>query len=379
MILSTFIYTIKRELRDKVSMFLMLAFPIILVLIVGTCLRSDFEAPSVEQAKVAIVNLDENEQYFEILKDIFINEKVEKFVILDEDIKTLSEADKKYTDKDIDAYIEIPEGYSKAIMEGDNKDIILTERGENSKEVNIIKQVLNEFTTRLNITDINRETDLSNIFDENMIIVNSINNEHAPMAMDYYGVTLVVLICLYGSLYIVRMISDTLLDETGRRLKTITGKSFKVEIGLLLGSLLVVILQVLLLVGIFKYGYKVYYGENILKVLALFCSLILFSNMLGSFIIKLLRSYNFSYVLLNILILGSTFISGGFVVLDLGDGAFSNIVENFLPNGVCQNAVFSVIYNTNAVNFTSAISTILIETIILLVLSLLLDRRENII
>lgn len=379
MIFNTFIYTIKRELRDKVSLFLMLLFPIILVLIVGTCLRSDFEAPIFNKARIAIVNLDETYDYANVLVDIFKSEKVEKFIDVDTDITTLDDAYEKYLSKDIDAYIEIPKGYAKSIMDGSSIDIVLNERGENSQEINITKQVLNEFTTRLNLLKKDRNINVDANFDADTIVVSSINKNHIPTSMDYYGVTLVILICLYGSLYIVRMISDTLLDETGMRLKTITDKEYKIECGLALGSILVVILQVLLLIAIFKMGYKVYYGEHIFKIFVLLVSLILFSNAMGVFIIKLFKNYNLSYVFLNVLILGSTFISSGFVVLDLGDGLFSKIVENFLPNAICQNTIFSVIYNTNAVDFTNSLCTILIETLVVVLLSLFINRKENVV
>ncbi len=79
MIFYTFKYTLIREIRDKVFMFLMVIFPIILALIVGTALKSDFETPTLEKSIIAIVDLDKG-VYSEALIDIFKEDSVKLLV-----------------------------------------------------------------------------------------------------------------------------------------------------------------------------------------------------------------------------------------------------------------------------------------------------------
>lgn len=383
MIWSTLKYTIKREMRDKVSLFLMLIFPIILVLIVGVCLKSHFEAPPFDKAKIAVIDLDKSRES-KVFLDIFGEDNIKKLIDVKQDIVTVDEAKKIYESKKIDGYIEIPKNFGFNANNGKEAKLILTEDGSNSQAINVVKQMIDEFNSGSNLLNVkgidNKKLDIINsIYSEKMVHSVGINQDHIPRSIDYYGVTLLVMICMYGSLYVIRMMSETLYEECGIRLKTITNSDYKIHLGIILASFIVVSIQILILIGVFKIGYGVYYGGNIWKVFILLGSMCIFSKLMGTLIIRLFKSYSISYTIAQVLILSLTFLAGGFVILDLGNGMFGNIVENYLPNAVCQNAIFSAIYDTNSVSFGQALCVILTESFVVLIISILLKRKESIV
>ncbi len=369
MIWTTLKYTCKRELRDVVSMILMVIFPIVLACIVGNALKSDFQSPIVEKETFGLVN-DNN--YANALLEIFHTD-IMKDVINIVEVDSLGDAKKQYEDSVLDGYLYYTEVDK-------NQEISLYVEDSNTQGTQIAKYVIEKYNTTKamytpEIIKNNKAQIITDLIGDTYIVPESLTGNHTPKAFDYYGITLAVLICLYGSLYAIKILSETIIGKHGARVKSITCKKFSIISGILLASFILVCAQVLFLLLFYKFVYGIYLGNNLINLILILGVFIVFTNLFGAALISICKNYNIAYTLANIIILGCTFLASGFVILDLGNGVFANLVENYLPNAVCQNALFSVIYKTDAVDITRYLSVISIWSVALLLIILFTNRR----
>lgn len=383
MFLNTFKYTLKREVRDRVSMFLMVIFPILLAFIVGNALKSEFEVITFDKAKIAVVNLDKGEASSSFT-EILAADEVQSFVTINTDIDTVEEAKYAYDQVEIDGYILIGEDYTNNLIDSDALpcEIELYKTGNNAESMEIVKQIIDEYNLRMEVlsSDTLSNEDLEYIdqaFSKDFISSSSLNNNQNPTSMDYYGVTFIVLVCMFGSLYNIKVVSDIMYGKFRDRFKSIKSNELYLYLGTGLSSFLLVSVQILVLILFFKYAYGVYLGENIFKLFLITELFILLTNIFGTALITVFKRYSISYTVAYIFIFGTTFLSSGFVILNLGNGRLNYIVENILPNAVCQNMLFSVIYDTQSIDLFQSTLVILIWIAALLGIIYLAKRREN--
>ena len=374
MIWTNFKYTCKRELRDIVSMILMVIFPVILACIVGNALKSNFESPKVDKQTFAVVNEDNND-YMKSLLEVLRTETLKNVInVTQED--TLANAERQYETSDINGYIYQTE-------DGTNKKIALYVEEPNTQGAQIVKYAVEKYITTQamytsEVVGYDKFQMISDLIGDKYTEAESLTSNHKPKAFDYYGITLAVLVCLYGSLYAIKIFSETIIGKHGARIMSITSRKFFMALGILLASFILVCVQVFVLLLFYKFVYGVYLGDNLKDIFIILVTFIVFTNLFGASLISVCKNYNIAYMFANIIILGSTFLASGFVILDLGNGTFGYIVENYLPNALCQNALFSVIYKTDAVDLTHYLSIIATWSAALLLVTLITNRRDRI-
>jgi ABC-2 type transport system permease protein len=366
-------YTFKRELRDIVSMILLVIFPIILACIVGNALKSDFELPKVDIQTFAVVHGDENDYMNSILE--VLHTDALKDVINATQVDTIASAERQFKSSDINGYIYQTE-------DGANNKIGLYVEDPSSQGAQIVKYAIEKYNIiqamyTSEIISHEKFQIISDLIDNKYTVEESLVSNHKPKSFDYYGITLTVLICLYGSLYAIKIFSETIIGKHGARIKSITSRKFNIALGILLASFILVCIQVLVLLLFYRFVYGVYLGDNLKDVFIILVVFIAFTNFFGASLISVCKNYSIAYMFANIIILAGTFLASGFVILDLGNGILGNIVENYLPNALCQNALFSVIYKTDAVDLTRYLSIISIWSAALLIVTLITNRRDQ--
>ncbi|WP_167959145.1 ABC transporter permease [Anaerosporobacter faecicola] len=366
MIWKTVYYTWKRELRDYVSMLLMVLFPIVLACIVGNALKSDFQSPGLNLETVAFV-LEKEDSYLLDLQKVFQTDSVKEIITVTQ-VSDLEQAKRQMKQKTISGYI---------TYNSSEKKLNLVMQDINSQGAQIAASIMNQYiesNAMFETVSYEKVEELSDYVGGEYVSNTSMIAGHKPQAFDYYGITLMVLVCMFGSLYSVKIISETLEGKHGERIRSITTHPSQIYIGVYLASLVMVCAQILILLLFYKNVYGVYLGTNYGKLFVIIFSFIVFTNLFGVALITVLRKYNVAYTIANILILGTTFLSSGFVILDLGDGVLGTIVERVLPNAICQNALFSVIYGTGSELYRHYLIGIGCWSVVLLVLTWICRR-----
>ncbi|WP_125153525.1 ABC transporter permease [Clostridium rectalis] len=369
-------YKLKINLRNKKSLINMLLLPVILILILGTALKSDFTPGNIKRSKVYYCIKDEGElsNNFESyitsnkLKDLIevkkVNSKEEglNFIAVDER----------------SSFIFIDKGTLANILSGKKSNIFLySERDTIQKE--IVKNVLNGFVNGANTMYASYTMGAKGgaIVDKNSIVDSSIDiHGKIPKAIDYYSVTMLVMTLMYGSLYGRYSIRE-IYEEEGIRVKNTPTKGIDILIGYITSSIVTVFLEGLLLMFIAKYIFKANYGKDIALIIFIIFSMSVFTNFIGMAVGTLVRKDDKSADILNIFIVACTLVSGGYVKFPINSNFYDKIIR-FIPNGMAHNAMFNSIYGGNNEIIISNILAMWIGTALCLGVSLIAEKRRAI-
>ncbi|HOL17899.1 MAG TPA: ABC transporter permease, partial [Bacillota bacterium] len=164
-----------------------------------------------------------------------------------------------------------------------------------------------------------------------------------PGAIDYYAVTMLVMIIMYGSLYACFGMKESYLDAVGKRIKGSPIRGTEHYVGLVLANVVTVFLQALVVIAFTRYAYGVNWGENLPLILLITFTLVLLSIGLGTMIAMVTRSEMLAGGILNGLIPVITFMAGGYYRFSIPGKIFSAL-QHLSPNYLAQTAIFNTIY-----------------------------------
>lgn len=374
-------YTVLRNLRDRKSMASMLLLPIILILILGSALSSSYSVSAIGKTSVAYLNKDagEGSKYFnEFLK----NEEIEKMLRIT-NVETFEEGKNLISNNKVSGLIVINEDYSDLLKAG-NKGIIEVYSGNKGFRVSFIQNIIDSFINgantitamqRLGSTSVNYSR-VSNI--EEMPIT---TEGKLPRAIDYYAITMLAMILMYGALYGCHGIGEDFIEGKGKRMRTTPIKPFEIFIGKTIGTVFSIECQALVLILFTKFVYKANFGENLGTIIFISLTLATFSTGLGAMLAMVIGDRMKASSILSLAIPVFTFISGGYTKIEAGNSIFSKIMY-LSPNYLAQSAMFSTIYgepvtsNIQLLNSTQCIIMLWILSAILFLIASVFGRRR---
>ncbi|WKB34978.1 ABC transporter permease [Terrilactibacillus sp. S3-3] len=148
MIADIFCSTIKQNLRDRKSLIMMLLFPIVLTLILGTALgkvMGGSHAAESLHVKAAIVN-DDHGAAAKSMVQFFQSEKIKKIVSSKNDI-TEKRARADLKGQKLDAIIVIPGGFSNQVASGRPAHVDFVTSGD--LEATVVKSIADSYLKRV--------------------------------------------------------------------------------------------------------------------------------------------------------------------------------------------------------------------------------------
>lgn len=371
-------YNIIRFFRDKKSFIYMLALPIILILILGSALDSNFKVNSIDRTKVVYINKDRGD----ISKnfDEFLDNKEVKELIEVERMDSYESAFKELNDDKIKAIIYIKEDYSDKVKKEEKAPIEVIGSNSNSFRFFLVKNLVSSFIEGANTSEAlakisdGKELRLQrwdNITEESISL-----DGKRPKAVDYYAVTMMVMIIMYGASYGVAEIGENYMNPVGKRINSTPIKSYENFLGKTIAIVFTMSFQFIALILFSKYVYKANFGNHIFFVIFVCFSLSILSTFLGVALCLIFKDKVVAGRILNIIVPIFTFISGGYFVVD---GMFSNgLIKKLLyisPNYLAQNAIFNNIYGGAAGETQVCILALWIMILVLLVVSVFAGRR----
>lgn len=164
---------------------------------------------------------------------------------------------------------------------------------------------------------------------------------HVPEAIDYYAVTMLVMILLYTGMNGMSLFAKNMAGEFGERLAAAPVRRGVVAASTVAASTAVSYLQGLITFAFSALVYGVYWGERIAFVLLVLFVMALFSQMLCIFGVLLFREQGKALGVLQLFFWVSTFVSKGFVKVDFG--AAEKLFQ-YAPNALAHTAIFGAIY-----------------------------------
>ncbi|MCX7695378.1 MAG: ABC transporter permease [Caloramator sp.] len=366
-----------RNWRDKTNLILLFIFPIIIIYILGTSLSSTFSNEEVKiKADVAVINKDKGE-FSKGFENYLKNERIKEFLNVSK-FEAMDEAEKKLKKGEITAIIHINEDYSEKIKRGEKASINVIENPIKNYRGNIIRAIVESYINGLNtmeaVLSLNKG-DLQYQFIKATEGISLTKDLKVPRAIDYYAVTMLIMTIMYGTIIGCNSIGEGYFSRTIQRLKVAGIKNNQIFFGTLLGDFLWLFADSLIMLLITKFVYGVNWGNNyplIILILILTCIL---SLSIGILVYMLVGNQRIGDAILQILVAYFTFISGGYVKLEV-EGTLIEKLQYTSPSFLSQRAIFNTIYGGSFNETVQYISILSLLVLIMFAVSSLLGRRR---
>lgn len=363
-------YRIIQYIRDKKSLVSMLVIPIILIAILGNTLGSsdEFTAKNIGQVNVLYVNNTSGTNGDNFEK--FINLKDLSDIIAPTKIENIEEAKKLIEKKQYEAliiYDENIEGKFKVI--GSDYNVL---------KVSIVKSIMDSYADKANSFEA-----LANLKDRDFSIkeYNNVDSKvvsvsgKKPTATDYYAVTMIIMIMMFGAIYSNFAIDKDYYSVVGGRVKSSPVRLWEMFLGEGIGVVFTLLWQALVLILVSRFMFNVNFGNSLGVIAITIISLAIMSTMLGIFVCMATKKGLYGLAILNILVPILTFLGGGFVKIDFGDGVLGKL-SRITPNYLAQNAIFKSIYRADSKEVLFSILGIWVFTFILFIGAKVSGRRD---
>ena len=345
--------------RNPVSVTVLIVFPIVIILILGNALaaiispENNFEPISVAAAAESDLNT--------FLK----SDEISRFL------------DVTFTDRENTGEL-LANGSVIAVITEEAGEITVTRTASGSAEAKIVISIVDSykqigaaaFIAAVNGGDMNGLTEIINA---GISVAESPLGKRVPTAIDYYAVTMLVMILLYTGMNGFELFKKSLLSETGNRVLT-TPVSKPVLIGgLLAASTVTSYLQGMITFVFSGLVYGVYWGERIPLVLLTLFGVTLFSQAFSIFLIMFFKNANAAVGAMQALVWVMTFVSKGYSKIPFGE---AEKVFQYVPNALAHTVIFGAAYGGNEAKMTFDLCLLFGYGIVLFILAFLLGRRR---
>lgn len=328
---------IKQNMRDRRTFTFMLAFPIVLMLILGTSLSNAFDHKiSIEDIQVLYKNAAGSP----------IPPSFASFA---------KEAEKsgvhfKLAGKHLDGKEEVKENKYTAYVEIVDKGIRMYSSERNDIKVSIVQGVLQAYADKYNmaeavasvapakINDVMKETIKGNFFQEI-----SIREKVQQSSMDYYAIAMTTMIALYGAIYASSLIRSERVRKTALRLVAAPIGKGEIFLGKILGYLFINALCLLMVIAFSHFVFKANWGDHIGLVFVLLLSEVFLALSFGLGISYMAKTPDASKILIMIVLQLSSFFGGAYFKIENASGIL-RFVTNLSPLTWANQAITKIIY-----------------------------------
>ncbi|MFL0250157.1 ABC transporter permease [Clostridium neuense] len=342
-------YVFKKEFKSCVPQ--MIFLPLILILILGNSLNIMHEG-NIKFNECVVVYSSSDKEFQAI--DGFLKKNGD----FSKEIKLVRVKQRK------EAVEGLKEGQYNGFIEIKNKgNIKLYIDSEKNADESLITTFINAYNFSGN-TIIN---------DNSIKSVKITSNKRINSAINYYSVTMLIMIILYSAEYGIGLISEE--EEIINRTAGLPVKREKIIIGKMLGVIMMMFLVVVIIIAISRVFYKAYWGENYVSLMfpiILFSFLAVNFGMATCLIVR--DGATASYIIQTFAII-FTLLGGGYIPTSFFSQGLRKM-SIFSPSYAEQNIVFKIIYG-----YGQNIGLFYLELIALATLlfgiSMLLTRRRT--
>lgn len=376
---------IKKELiinvRDKKGNIMMILFPLVLMFILGSALSSMFSKPMhLDNVKI-LYYADQSSQIAKAFEQfIKQSEKMGMFFTQSNNIEDAKEDIKRlgYT-----CLIEIE------TQEDQNTGTIKLYKNNRYKfTANLVQMMINAFAQRYNAVN----TIMSNNPQAAAVIINppaeneempqsyveavTVNRGRRPSSMDYYAVTMLTMIIMYGSITGNWSIKSEKTLKTGNRILAAPVRKYELITAKAISGIFITLIQALIVIMASKYVYGAWWGENMGAVLAIIISQIIMAISMGTSFAFMFKSEAASSGIINAAIPVIVFLGGGYVPLE-SFGGFLSDISYISPVKWINQSIFRIVYSNDYSLVSATIIINLSVSIILAAAASFMTKRNH--
>ncbi|MGB9780229.1 ABC transporter permease [Caldanaerobacter sp.] len=359
---------IKEIFYNKQVLMLMILLPIVLIGILGFAFSSTSD---IKLGYIKVIYTDEGDRILSQSFNIFIKETDKmgvKFVEIKDVDKGISEIEKRKYD-----------GY--VFLKGKDITFYKNENGDIKAEIaaSMIDSFIDTFKGMTAIASQNPAF-LKNSGDINLnkefVKITSIDRKVKQTSFDYYSVTMLTLIILYGAMSGVFSIDMERTKKTGARILASPVKKYEILMGKVLGVTFSTFIQALIIVIFSKYVFGANWGKDIVTIFVIIISEIILVVGLGVSMGFIIKNGAMAQGLLNGIIPFIAFLGGSYYPVKEMGSQFIEKLSNYSPITWTNAAIFNVILGSNYQYVPKALMVNLIPAAFFIVLSAYLFRRE---
>lgn len=245
---------------------------------------------------------------------------------------------------------------SQALASGDHntivrikgQDIQIETSDENSLEQSLVRMYASSFVNQANVFNYAVSQGRYDVFDSlegNYVDNVGVDAKRAPQSFDYYGVTMLTLIMMYGSLQANSLFEIEQAGRTDQRLRVAPIPILQVLFVKVLASLIVLAVQTTIIIVFNTFVFKVEYGNPVnLFILLLFYGL--FTTSFGVLVNQLTGKRQSAESIIQVMTVIFLATGGAYFMINENSGFFYTL-QQFSPVGWINQAIFRTVYDGN--------------------------------
>ncbi|MCL2678338.1 MAG: ABC transporter permease [Clostridiales bacterium] len=356
--LATFITGFKYLWRNPVSVTILIAFPIVIILILGNALSAYISVDTTLEPAAVAVAADENGQLAQFLQ----SGEIARFLAIE------------FTDEARAAELAAQGAVYAAIIERDGGITVLRPPGGSVMSHFALSAVdsYKQIGAAAAIAAMDGK-DVSELLEMEISVRDMPLGKRVPSAMDYYAVTMLVMILLFTGMNGMELFNKGLLDETGLRIRLTPISKPALIGGLLSAAAATSFLQGMVTFLFTGLVYGVYWGERIPLVLLTLFAVVLFSQALCIFMIMLFRHQGAAVGVSQALFWVMTFVAKGYAKISFGE---ADKIFAYSPNALAHTVIFGAVYGGNENIMALDLALLFGLGLLLFMLAFVLGRRR---
>lgn len=321
--------------RIPTSFIMMIIFPIILITILGTALKGEFDKKTTFNKIEIEYKLDSRENNFNKSFCDYIKLLEDKLGIKSKEVDNVETSKNKVKNMEITAFLNVI----------NTKEIELYSNNKDEINTSMLKSLLNYFVDKNRIVEailnVNPKLMENVKFIENQkyIDTTSITGKEKPSSIDYYSIATMVQMGLYASIAATFSVYSQKKNDVLKRIGLSGIGTGKFMTGTIFGNIIVGFIELLVIYAYSVAVLKANWGNNLVPIALLFASLLFFSSSIGVSIGVSVKNEVIAAMIPQIMIPFFAFTGGAYFPIELG--ILSYVSPIYWTNKAVNSVVFS--------------------------------------
>jgi ABC-2 type transport system permease protein len=375
--LTQFLYTVKRLLKDYRSMLVNLGAFIHLILVLGSAFSGAFDVASIDAVKVAYFVEDEGPDGKDFVEMMKQEGDIAELVSVIE-VSDRASGEDMLDREEVAAFLYIPPEFTEQVYDLDvNNDLFVYTKKQSSFDATVVQNVVDTFTYASNCAYAHFKAtgsiaDYDFDMSEGTEPVHYTASGNKPTSMGYYAVAMLLMMILYGADYGCSGMAEDYFSATGDRLRVSPLNPLPQFVGKISALSLVTFLEAAFVVAFTALAYDVDWGtgNTLLTLILVVLVYSMFSTSMGAMLGLLSKGKGEGLVM--VAIIAFTFLAGGFVAMP------TPVIENLSPSFYAKTAIFNLLYNGSQTLVWQSIGVLAVLTVVCTAVSTFLIRRRRV-
>ncbi|MNO39290.1 ABC-2 family transporter protein [compost metagenome] len=365
----------QKMFMEKTVLINLIALPILLIGILGTSLSSIYNPKPVKHVPIGVVYGVGSGQYKPSLEGFFADDEVKELLQVTE-VASEAEARQRLSEGTYTAVLIVPDDTDRLMGSGEAVELSVLYSEKDTVEQSIVAVTLSTLTDATNSIRLayeimpQKENGHQYVF-EQLISDSDISGQPKTTAMNYYGITMTVLVLFYGLSFSINNVHQDFKGNLGVKLRISPIPPIITVISLFTAGVLVSFAQASIVILFSKFVFNVYFGEHMYIIFLITLLGSMFFNVLGLLLGVYINNRKLLNLIINIGIPVMIFVAGGYYRIDLGYFSFIS------PVTYIQTLYFTYIYQ-NEILLPYAFTILLVITTGILVSLAMLSKYKGV-